>query len=198
MKERVYNMTARAASAEQTATRIIDAMLERFARLPYDEIRLEDLAADAGVAVQTVIRRFESKAGVMRATVERELSHIVQAREAGSSDSPAAVIADLVKHYEKYGALILKTYAEAGMIEGLTPAVMKGREYHLSWCRRTFEQHLDPSADKVTAKRRLAQITAACDATTWRILRVDAGLSTEQTRVALLELITPLLGVQSD
>lgn len=193
MKDRVYTMTARATSVEQTGARIIDAMLDLFGRLPYDEVRLSDVAADAGVTTQTVIRRFGTKAGLMRATVERELAHIVAAREAGATDQPDEIIADLVDHYEIYGALILKVYAEAGMIDGLDQSVSQGRAYHLSWCRRTFERHLDAGADRVTRDRRLAQITAACDATTWRILRVDAGLDMEQTRLALVELIRPLL-----
>ena len=55
---RTYRMTARADAAERTGERITDAMLRRFAELPYDRIRLEDVAAVAEVTVQTVIRRF--------------------------------------------------------------------------------------------------------------------------------------------
>lgn len=193
MNNRVYTMTARAVAAEQTTTRTIDAMLERFSRLPYDQIRLDDVAGDAGVTVQTVIRRFTSKAGLMRGTVERELQRIVESREAGASADVHGILADLVAHYETYGALILKVYAEAPAVEGLEPAVVAGRAHHLSWCRRTFEQHLDPGLSTVIRARRLAQVTAACDATTWRILRLDAGLDTEQTLLALVEMVTPLL-----
>jgi AcrR family transcriptional regulator len=193
MNNRVYKMTARATSAEQTGARVVDAMLERFGRLPYDQIRLDDVAADAGVTVQTVIRRFTSKAGVMRATVERELERIASAREAGASAEMEGILADLVAHYETYGALILKVYSEAGQVDGLAPLVAAGRDYHLSWCRRTFEQHLDTGLDDLTRRRRLAQVTAACDATTWRILRIDAGLDPEQTRLAIAEVVMPLL-----
>jgi AcrR family transcriptional regulator len=193
MKERVYSMTTRAAAAEQTGTRIVDAMVQRFGELPYAEIRLDDIASDADVTVQTVIRRFGSKAGLMRAAVEREMARIVASREASTSDNLEEVVADLVTHYETYGLLILKMYAEAGMIEGLAQAVAEGRAYHLSWCVRTFERHLDTSTDAVTRERRLAQATATCDATSWRILRIDAGLNPEQTRLALVELLSPLL-----
>jgi hypothetical protein len=37
---RIYRMTARAAAAERTGERITDAMLRRFAELPYDRISL--------------------------------------------------------------------------------------------------------------------------------------------------------------
>lgn len=193
MNERVYVQTARAAATERTGTRIADAMLERFAGLPYDQVRLEDVAHDAGVTVQTVLRRFGSKAGLMRTTVERELTRIVATRASADSDLPAVVIADLVAHYESYGALILKVYAEAGVIGTVDDVVAGGRAYHLAWCRHTFEQHLDPSADPATRQRRLAQVTAACDATTWRILRLDSGLDAATTKLALTEMILPLL-----
>lgn len=193
MNTRVYTMTARAAAAERTATRVIDAMLERFGRLPYDQIRLEDVAADAGVTVQTVMRRFATKAGLMRATVERELAHVAELRESQASADLDGILTDLVTHYESYGTLILKVYAEAPMVEGLAPLAAAARDHHLSWCRRTFEQHVDPSVDDLVRERRLAQVTAACDATTWRILRMDAGLDPQQTLLALVEMVSPLL-----
>ncbi|MFC7492570.1 MULTISPECIES: TetR/AcrR family transcriptional regulator [unclassified Knoellia] len=193
MNSRVYTQTARAVAAEQTATRIVDSMLVRFGALPYDQIRLEDVASDAGVTVQTVLRRFASKAGLMRAMVERELTRISTARHASTATEPADVIAELVTHYETYGSLILKVYDEARLVEGLAPAVAAGRAHHLSWCRQTFVGHLDSNADEVTRERRLAQVTAACDATTWRILRLDAALDQDQTRLAVVEMVTPLL-----
>src|SRR5690349_16344674 len=116
MNDRPYRMTARAQAAEETGTRILDAMLARFAVLPYDQIRLEDVAADAAVTVQTVLRRFTSKPRLMVTVVERELAAIAASRAAASTDDPSATVADLVVHYEKYGALILKTYAEARFV----------------------------------------------------------------------------------
>lgn len=196
MKDRVYTQTARAVSAELTATHLVDSMLVRFGGLPYDQIRLEDVASDAGVTVQTVLRRFGSKAGLMRAMVERELTRISTARRASTATEPADLIAELVAHYETYGSLILKVYGEARMVEGLGPAVAAGRTHHLSWCRQTFARHVDGQADGATRERRLAQVTAVCDATTWRILRLDAALDQDQTRVALVEMITPLLAMR--
>ncbi len=45
----------------------------------------------------------------------------------------------------------------------------------------------------MTRARRLAQVVAVCDATTWRILRLDGDLSSEETEEALAELLLPLL-----
>lgn len=198
MEKRAYQQTARASTAEQTGMRTLDAMMERYRRLSYDQIRLKDVAADAGVTEQTVIRRFGTKAALTVAMVERELGQIVKSRSLADTSDPARVIADLVRHYEVYGALILKVYAEAGMVEGLAPLVAAGRAYHLGWCDQTFTPHLDHRAGKATRARRLAQVTAICDATTWRILREDAGLSSRQVTVALRELVTPLLATADD
>jgi AcrR family transcriptional regulator len=193
---REYRMTARADSAELTRERVIDAMLARFATTPYERIRLDDIAADAGVTVQTVIRRFGGKPGLMRTVVERELGRIAAAREeaSGGSPTPAETIAALVWHYERYGDLILKTYSEAPLVAGLPELAARGREYHVDWCRRAFDDAIDPGLDGATRRRRLAQVVAVCDATTWRILRADGGLTPAETERALLELLLPLLG----
>lgn len=186
-------MTARADSVEQTGERIVDAMLDRFATHPYDRIRLEDVATDAGVTVQTVIRRFGGKPGLMTATVERELGRIVAARSAAAAGEPADTIDALAAHYERYGSLILKVYAEAHLVPGLPELAAQGRRHHLAWCRQAFAADLDPGGDTAARERRLAQLVAVCDATTWRILRQDMALDAEQTRLALAELVRPLL-----
>lgn len=184
-------MTARAKDAERTGERIVDAMLGRFETTPYEHIRIDDIAADAGVTGQTVLRRFGSKPALMNATVERELARIVAAREAAAHASPVETIGALVTHYERYGALILKTYAEAPLVPGLPAIAAQGRAFHVDWCRRAFT--LDPSLAESEAARRTGQIIAICDATTWRILRFDGGLDPAQTEIALRELLLPLL-----
>jgi AcrR family transcriptional regulator len=188
-------MSARADSAEHTRERIVDAMLARFATTPYERIRLDDIAAEAGVTVQTVIRRFGGKPGLMTTVVERELGRIAAAREAAAGDAPtpAETIAALVEHYERYGDLILKTYSEAPLVAGLPELAAQGRAYHVDWCRRAFGDAIDPAVDAATRRRRLAQVVAICDATTWRILRADGALSPAETERALLELLLPLL-----
>lgn len=186
-------MSARAEAAEQTGERIVDAMLARLATTPYERLRLEDVAADAGVTVQTVIRRFGGKAGLMIAVVRRELGRIVTAREAAQCESVSHTLTALVAHYEVYGALILKTYSEAPLVPGLAELVAEGREYHVGWCLRTFGPHLEAGLDDETRRVRLAQLVAVCDATTWRILRFDGGLTAAQTERALNDLIVPLL-----
>ena len=186
-------MTARAEATERTGERIVDAMLGRFAATPYDRIRLEDVAADAEVTVQTVIRRFGTKHALLAATVEREFVRLAADRAAAMGDSPQATLHSLVEYYEHHGALLLKLYAEAGQAPGVPELAARGRAYHVGWCREAFSEFLGRSQDPSTRARRLAQVVAICDATTWRILRFDGKLSPRQTEQALLEMLLPLL-----
>ncbi|GAA2227422.1 hypothetical protein GCM10009851_09560 [Herbiconiux moechotypicola] len=189
---RPYRMSARARSAEVTGERILDAMLARFAVAPFDAITLDEIANEAGVTVQTVIRRFGGKAGVLRAVVARELGRIAAAREGTMRDSAAQTLAALVDHYEHYGLLILKFYAEAPLVEGLPELAVQGRGFHVDWCRRVFDARI-ATDDPVLHRVRSAQVVAICDATTWRILRFDGGLDPAETERALGELLAPLL-----
>jgi AcrR family transcriptional regulator len=185
-------MSRRAEAAADTWDRIVDAALERFGCLPYDRIRLEDVASDAGVSLQTVLRRFGSKAGLVTAMAERELSRIAETREQQRGRPPARVVADLITHYERYGDLILKVYAESAQVEGLAAIARNGRAYHVRWCEEAFAAALDHVGDEPLRRRRRAQLVALCDATTWRILRRDAGLEPSEIETALLELVLPL------
>ena len=193
MNERKYRMSARADSAEQTGERIVDAMLAALRTTPYERVRLEDIASAAGVTVQTVIRRFGSKPALMTTTVERELARIAHRREGALSAAPQETIRALVEHYEEYGVLILKTYSEAPLVPGLGEIAARGRAYHVDWCRRAFAGHLAERGDSADTSRRLAQIVAICDATTWRILRFDGGLGQPETEQAINELLAPVL-----
>ena len=60
---RPYRMTARAETAAATGERILDAAEELFWSRPLHKLHLQDVAAGAGVTVQTIIRRFGSKNG---------------------------------------------------------------------------------------------------------------------------------------
>lgn len=189
-------MTARAEAAERTGERILDAMLARFADTPYEHVRLEDVAEDAGVTVQTVIRRFGGKAALMVGVAERELERIVEARTSAGAASPGSVLAALVQHYERYGDLILKMYSEAPLVPGLPELAARGRSYHVAWCQGVFADRL-PLEGALRA-RRIAQVVALCDATTWRILRRDGALTPMETETALAELLQPLLSPAVD
>ena len=185
-------MKARAGPAA-TGERILDAAVEVFWELPTNQISLDEVARRAGVTVQTVIRRFGGRDGLLAAAVERESEKVRRQRErAVPLGDAAGAVHVLVEHYEDTGDRVLKMLAEEERVPRLSEIADRGRELHRDWCARVFAPELVGRAG-TDRQRRLAQFVAVCDVYTWKLLRRDAGLSRRQTELALVELLNPLL-----
>ncbi len=189
---RAYTMSARAESAAQTGERILDAAVELFWERPTDRLSLEDVASRAGVSVQTVIRRFGGKEGVLVAAVEREGRRVEAQRATAPVGDVAAAVRVLVDHYEEMGDGVLLMLAAEPQFPGLTPIIDRGREVHRQWCSRVFAPSIQASRG-VDRTRLLAQLVAVCDVRMWQLLRRDSRLSRRQTERALIELLDPLM-----
>jgi AcrR family transcriptional regulator len=189
---RAYAMTTRAESAAQTGERILDAAVELFWERPTDRLSLEDVASRADVSVQTVIRRFGGKEGVLVAAVEREGQRVEAQRGTAPVGDVAAAVRVLVDHYEEMGEGVLLMLAAEPQFPGLTPIIERGRLVHRQWCGRVFAPSLEPRRG-VDRTRLLAQLVAVCDVQTWQLLRRDGRLSRRQTERALIELLDPLM-----
>ena len=188
---RPYRMTARADAAAATGERILDAAEELFWKEPLERIALAEVAAGAGVSVQTVIRRFGSKDGVMEAAAQRAIGQVRDQRDrAPVGDVPGAV-ANLLDHYEAVGDRALRLLSEEDRSPAMARYTEDGRRLHRDWVRRTFAPQL-AGRRGAERRRRLAQLVAICDVYTWKLLRRDAGLSRAQTERALVELIDGL------
>lgn len=190
---RPYRMTARAAAAAETAERILDATVEVFWEPPLGTVALEDVARRAGVSVQTVIRRFGGRDGVVAAAVARETGRVREQRAGAPVGDTAQAVHVLVDHYEELGDQVVGMLAVEDRVPGLREIADGGRRLHRDWCTRVFAPAL-ASRTGVARRRLLAQIEAVCDVQTWWILRRRSGLSRRQTELALLELLTSLTG----
>jgi len=190
---RPYRMNARATAAAATAERILDATVKIFWERPTDQISLDDVAHRAGVSVQTVIRRFGGREGLMTAAVAREAERVRQQRDSAPDDDLEGAIHVLVEHYETLGNQVLKMLAEEERIPALREVAEVGRRMHREWCARVFRSALIGFSGN-EHDRRLAQIAAICDVYTWKVIRRDVGLSRSQTELALVELLNPLFG----
>ncbi|HEX8754240.1 MAG TPA: helix-turn-helix domain-containing protein [Solirubrobacterales bacterium] len=188
---RQYRMTARAEATEARGEKILDAAEAVFFEEPVEKATLAAIADEAGVTVQTVIRRFGSRedlfGAVLARTALRVSRHRGEARP-GDVEGAARVI---VEHYEEVGDGVLRLLAQ----EERRPALRKlgdaGRAYHRSWCRRVFAPTLRQLSG-VERERRLAQLVAVTDVYTWKLLRHQAGLSARQTELAIRELLETL------
>lgn len=119
-------MRERARSAEEAGTRILDAVTELFSEHPYGQLTLAAVADRAGVTVQTVIRRFGDKDGLVGAAVERARAHVVRQRAAAPVGDVAGIVGTLMDHYEDQGRIAMRLLAEeenAPAIAALTSRV---------------------------------------------------------------------------
>lgn len=189
---RSYQLKARAARAASNGERILDAAVEAFWDPPYGQVSLEEIARRAGVSLQTVIRRFGGRDGLLTAAAERESERVARQRDEIPAGDLRAAARMLVEHYQAVGERVLKMLAEEGRVPELKRIADRGRALHRDWCARVFASTLQ-SRTGTDRKRRLAQLVAVCDVYTWKLLRVDAGLSRRQTELALIELLEPLL-----
>jgi AcrR family transcriptional regulator len=188
---RPYRMLARAQAAAATADRILDAAVELFWERPA-EFSLEDVARHAGVSVQTIIRRFGGRDGLLVAAAEREAERVRRQRDEAPTRDPAGAVRVLFDHYEALGDRVLRMLAEEDRVPGLREIADRGRALHRDWCARVFAPAL-AGRTGVERNRRLAQLVAVCDVYTWKLLRRDAGLSRRQAELALVELLEPML-----
>lgn len=201
-RQRPYKQVARAQSKERTRETLLRAASEEVERDGWERASLESVAERAGVTKQTALRHFGSKKGLFDAVLSRTSSIVVKERaEVPAGDIPLAV-ANLVRHYERYGELVtrllpyrdavVRVLGEERRDSFARRAVDRGHEVHEQWVRRTFEPQLS-SLRGQAREQRLAQLIAVCDVYTWKIFRLDMGLSIPSTEAALIELIERLV-----
>jgi AcrR family transcriptional regulator len=184
-------MSTRAAAAEVTRERILDAACDAFLASWYDDVTLRDLAAAADVALQTVVNHFGTKESLYGLAVER-ISDAIEARryDVEPGDVEGAVAA-LIDDYDQTGDFTLRTLAEEGRRAAVEPGLARGRRGHQDWV-----EHIFPAALRglrgAARRRRLAQLVAVTDVYTWKLLRRDKGLSRDQTILAVRELVEAL------
>jgi|SRR5215203_3128733 len=193
---RPYRMGARAKSTEATRLKILEAVEVAFEELFYDQMTLAAIAKRAGVTVQTILRHFDSKESLFVASCLHTAEKMGADRGPLPVGDPKAIVADLVDHYERFGNRILWMLAQEEREPALKSLADFGRLYHLQWCRQAFAPALSRARGK-TRERRLAQLVTATDIYAWKLLRRDMALSQQQTKLAMQELLEPLMELGS-
>ncbi|WJH23580.1 TetR/AcrR family transcriptional regulator [Pseudarthrobacter defluvii] len=194
-RSRAYDSPKRTSAAAQTGRRILQATEDLFMEGPLADVTLSAVAARAGVTVQTVIRRFGDRASLIGACSAAAMDRVGSERNAAPPGDVPAAVDNLLEHYETTGALALKMLAEEETSSVLAEITEGGRQLHREWCERVFAPFLtdDFLPDGVERKRRFAQFVALCDVYTWKLLRLDAGLSRDQVAHCLLEMLEPFV-----
>ena len=190
--KRSYTMTVRARRVEQTRRQILDAVVTLHAERLAADIALDDVAERAGVSVQTVLRHFGSRAGLVEAAVPHAEREVRAERRAPVGDLDQAVRV-VVDHYEQRGDGVLLMLAQEAHEPLMARVTEQGRRVHREWVLEVFAPYLPEVG---TEREALADLLAvATDVYTWKQLRRDRGLgraSTEQRiRTLVGRLLTP-------
>jgi AcrR family transcriptional regulator len=193
---RPYRQTGRAAAAEATGARILDTFRERLERGWFDEIRLEDVASAAGVTVQTVIRRFGGKDGLLEAAAERIGENVQLQRYVVPGDALGAVSA-VIADYEATGDLIIRMLAQEDRYPAMRRLADLGRAGHRAWVEAAFAPWLDTAVGDAR-RRMLDAIVVALDVYQWKLIRRDMGRPTAELGALMLRMIAAALGCAPD
>lgn len=186
-------MVARAAAAQATADRVLDVAVELFTEAPYEDVSLEEIAAQADVTKRTVLRRFGSKEALFGDAMQRAVGEMIRHRNAAPVGDVAGAVANVVGHYERWGANRLRLLAQEDRIPVVAEWAQGGREWHWGWVERIFAPRLE-GLRGAARRRRVAALVALTDVYTWKLLRLDLGLSRADTERTLVELINKLEG----
>ena len=191
---RAYRQKARAKAAAETGERIVEAFIAEMQSGWFDEIRLEDVARDAGVTVQTVIRRFGGKEGLLDACHARIAQEIEENRDKMPPGDVAGALDTIVAEYELRGEFVMRLLAQEERYPQIRALTDHGRAVHRRWTGDVFAPWL---ACLSGTKRREAhdRLVIALDLYIWKLLRVDMKRSKAALRRAMLEMAAAALGV---
>ena len=193
---RRYRMSRRAESVAETERRILLAAERQFFERPFDQVRLEDVAAEAGVSAPTVIHRFRSKEELALAAARAGAERVRMERSEAPAGDIGGAVANLVDHYERWGDAVLHLLSQETAVATIRTVTDLGRSQHAEWVERVFASwlHATPAAAR---QRRLAQAVALTDIYIWKLLRRDRGLGRAETETAIVEMLSALMGDKS-
>jgi AcrR family transcriptional regulator len=189
---RPYVMTARAEAVAQTRERILRAAIGLADRGPLAAISLAAVAANADVSVQTVLRQFGSRDGLIDAAVELAHQQIVTERTVPDDDVTAAVSA-LVDSYESGGDGSILMLGQESTDPRAARITARGRTFHREWVEDVFTPQLGEAAGP-EREEMIDMLVVATDVYTWKLLRRDRGLRRDVVKSRMVKLVEAVVG----
>ena len=187
-KRRRYDNASRAAAAQQTRERIMQAAVESFYEYSYEAVTFAKVAERAGVSPQTVVLHFKTKENLISETAKWWRPREEGLRETPSSD-PFEAAEKIVARYEATGKAVMHVLAIEESVPGVQPILVRGRASHREWVERTFGKLVARSGG--LRERQLLQLVVAYDIYTWSIFR--RVMTKEETVKAMGELARAVL-----
>jgi AcrR family transcriptional regulator len=193
---RNYRQKARATAAAETGMRILDAFIARLQVGWFEEIRLDDVAADAGVTVQTVIRRFGGKEGLLESANEKVDHDILEERQLPVGDVAKGLDA-IIAQYEKRGDFMMRMLAQEDRYASIRELTDHGRAVHRRWTGEVFAPWLE-RFDGVERRYVHDRLMIAFDLYVWKLVRVDMKRSKAELGRTMLEMAADALGTTTE
>ncbi|HEY2193983.1 MAG TPA: TetR/AcrR family transcriptional regulator [Actinomycetospora sp.] len=187
---RTYTMGARAEAAEATRLAILDALVGLAGERMFSDIGLDDVATRAGVSVQTVLRRFTTRANLLEEGYQYAREQVFEERRAPVGDVPGAMQV-LAEHYERRGRASVLFLAQEDREPLAARITTEGRALHRAWVEEVFGPFLPgPPGERAEV---VDLLVVACDVYTWKLLRLDRALSRDRTTRRMERLVRTIL-----
>src|SRR3954447_10891198 len=190
---RKYEMTVRAESAAANRERMLAAAWRNFSQRPYDDVRLTDVAADAGVTVQTLHARFGPKEGLFVAAWESHMRPEGELRDTAPPGDVATAVRLIYGSYERDGDAVLRLISEEDRFPAIRRMTDAGRAWHRGWVERTFPQ-LYGGLGGAERERRIVALVVATDLQVWKLLRRDMQLGRRKAERIVIDMVTATKG----
>lgn len=195
--------TRRQRQAEQTRREILEAARDLFARQGYNRTTVAEIAAAAGVSVQTIYDSVGSKGALVRSLNDliRDASGVPPIAEV--VDDPAATVDDLLAVPARAVAAILRTngdiiratFGAAGAEPELAVIRDEGTRRHRAAARRVVERLAERQViDEGIERARLADgIAVITQPDTWLLLIDRYGWTLEEAESWAIDTIRRLV-----
>lgn len=158
-------------------------------------ITLQKVAKVAEVSVQTILRAFSSKEGLLTASLNAQPSEAAEdflADTTGSENVPV-MMSVLYDFYDKIGDTVMKRLADEAHLPELAAANAVGREFHRKFVNQRFAHELDNLREE---ERHVLfnALMAVTDLYVWRVLRRDEGLDPDAAKRVVTLLVSRTIG----
>lgn len=190
--KRRYRMDRRAAAAQKTGLRIIQATIDLYMIRWLEDLTLDEVATRAGVTVQTVLRRFGSKAKLIQAVGESVSRQVLSQRSQALVGDVKGAAANLIEHYETAGDLMLRTLAQEGRHEALHAFAEQGRAVHRAWVETTFAPFLE-ARSPMSRPGLINRLIVVTDLYAWKLLRRDMSLGRDEAEREIVDMVYAVL-----
>jgi len=192
-ERRKYRLVARAEAAAATRDRLLASAWEHFSERTFDGVRLADVAAGAGVSVQTLLAHFGTKDGLFVAAWKWRMAPEGARRESAPIGDVRTAVRVLYDSYDQDGDAVLRLLAQEERILAVREMADAGRRWHRRWVERTLGPLLD-GVSGAERERRLVALVVATDLLVWKLLRREMGLGRKTAERIVTEMVTASKG----